>query len=85
MKDSLTTFFIAFILGFIVSALTVKWEDRNVIAIMKDTWIHYGLFTTNGVAYGLSVMFGRDIYRYILIPGYNKIVKLLTIFFKQHK
>jgi quinol-cytochrome oxidoreductase complex cytochrome b subunit len=74
MKDSLTTFFLAFIVGFIFSAFTVRWDEKNPIQMLRDTWVHYGLFTTNGVFYGLAVMGGKDLGRYVIIPCIKKII-----------
>lgn len=75
MKESITTFFIAFIMAFILSAFTVRWDNKNVIESLKETWVHYGLFTTNGVFYGLAAMFSKDLYRYVLVPLYKKLRK----------
>jgi hypothetical protein len=83
MKESLSTFFWALIGSFILCAVSVKLKDVGGTVGLWEILKYYGFFSTNGVLYGLSVMFAKDIYRYIAVPLFKRIkdMKFLHIIF----
>lgn len=67
-KGSLKVFFIAFIYMILLSAVTVQPKRITNIEGLKEVYLRFSFILVCGTFGGLSAMFGRDIYYYIISP-----------------
>lgn len=67
-NGGLKVFFIAFIYMVLLSAVTVQPIKLTNVKGLKEVYMRFCFILVCGTFGGLSAMFGRDIYYYIISP-----------------